>query len=72
MKIILHRKKCIGCGSCSAICPEHFELDENGLASLKGAIKKNEEQTLEIKQIELGCIKETSEICPVQVIEIVD
>lgn len=70
MKIILHRSKCIGCGSCSAVCPRYFELDENGLACLKGATKNNEDQVLEIKEIEAGCVKEASEICPVQVIEI--
>jgi len=70
MKIILERSKCIGCGSCSAICPAYFELDEGGLAVLKDGQNNKGEQFLQIQEHELGCIKEAAEVCPVQVIEI--
>lgn len=29
-KVVLDQDCCIGCGSCAEICPEVFEMDENG------------------------------------------
>ncbi len=70
MKIILEKEKCIGCGSCVALCPKFFELKEDGKAHLKGsqADKKSESDELEIK--EADCSKEAVEVCPVQCIKI--
>ncbi len=45
---------CIGCGSCSAICPDVFEM--NGAV----AIVKN--------QKDLPCVKEAISSCPVSAI----
>ncbi|MDP2926963.1 MAG: ferredoxin [bacterium] len=60
MKIRLDREKCIGCGSCVAICPKYFEMDPNGRAKL---IKK-----LTISSIE--CIQNAVDCCPSQAIRI--
>ncbi|MEK7123799.1 MAG: ferredoxin [Patescibacteria group bacterium] len=70
-KIIHHREKCIGCGTCAAICPEFWEMDEKDFkANLKGGKtdKKTGDQELEMK--ELACNQEAADACPVQVIEI--
>ncbi len=50
------KKKCIGCGSCAASCPEVFEMGEDGKAEVKhGAdTKKNAK-----------CIKDAITDCPV-------
>jgi len=70
MKIIHQRKKCIGCGSCAAICPKYWEMAEDGLSKLKGG--KTNPQTdndeLEIKSVD--CNKEAGEACPIQIIKI--
>ena len=34
-KIKVIREKCIGCGTCSALCPEAFELDNDFKAVVK-------------------------------------
>ena len=70
MKIILGKSKCIGCGSCVALCPKFFEIDEEGKARLKGAQfdSKTEKETLEISKPE--CAKEAAEVCPVQCIKV--
>jgi len=71
MKIIHERKKCIGCGTCAAVCPKFFELDQkDGLANLKNAERVNGDEELEIK--ETGCLKEAADACPVQIIKIKD
>ena len=49
-KIILQREKCIGCGSCWAVCPKHFELADDGKSHIKDSIKdeKTGNEELEI------------------------
>jgi len=56
----VNKEKCIGCGFCSNLCPEVFELDEEGKSRVKeGAdLKKNK-----------GCIEEAKNGCPVGAIE---
>lgn len=69
VKIILERSKCIGCGSCTAVCPQLFELAEDGKSHLKNSQKDNQEiETLEIS--EPSCTKEAADVCPVQIIKI--
>ena len=64
MKIILEREKCIGCGSCEALCSKYWKLVEDGKVNLSGS-KNNE---LDIKEIE--CNQEAADACPVQCIKI--
>jgi len=66
-KIRLEIDKCIGCGSCSAVCPKYFEMAENGKAHLKDAAKSEVEE-LEVQKIE--CAETAVEMCPVQCIHV--
>lgn len=71
-KIILQRDKCIGCGSCQAVCPKYFELTEDGKSHIKGSDKNDPKGTpeeLEIKKIE--CAESAAEACPAQCIQII-
>ena len=58
MKITIDKEKCIGCGSCVAVCDESFEMNNDNKARLK---EKGEDAQ---------CVKEAVDICPVQAIEI--
>jgi len=69
MKIKLERSKCIGCGSCAAVCDKFFEMAEDGLSHLKNS-KKDERGNEELEIAEVGCAKEAAEICPVQIIHV--
>jgi len=71
MKIIVERPKCIGCGSCVAVCPKFFEMadDDDGLVSLKGSTK-NDDDFEEVEIEDSSCAQEAVEICPVQIIKI--
>jgi ferredoxin len=67
MKIIQEKDKCIGCGSCVALCPDCWEMGEDGLASLKGG-SKNDQGQYELETETVGCCKEAADACPVQCI----
>jgi ferredoxin len=59
--MIAHVEKdaCIGCGLCPSICPEIFEMDEDGLAI---AAKEQVPQELE------DSAQEAAESCPTEAI----
>ncbi len=64
MKIIQEHEKCIGCGSCVAICPKYWEIGDDGKAKLINS----EANELEISKLE--CNQEAADACPVQCIKI--
>lgn len=35
MKVEVNKDACIGCGACAAICPSIFEMDDEGLSTVK-------------------------------------
>ena len=70
-RVIHERPKCIACGSCAAVAPEHWEMNENdGLADLKNCeyVGENEEKTIDEGELEKN--KEAAEVCPVQIIHV--
>jgi len=71
MKIIHERQKCIGCGSCAALCPKYWEMDEDGKACLLNSKKNPETKNDELEVQEIGCNREAAESCPVQIIHLV-
>jgi ferredoxin len=58
-RIKVDKECCIGCGSCAAICPELFELGEDGKSRVK-----NEEVE------EPGCAQQAAEACPASCITV--
>jgi ferredoxin len=70
MKIIHEREKCIGCGSCAALCPRFFEMADDGKAKLIGG-QKNAEGNDELEVEDVECAQEAADACPVQIIHIV-
>jgi len=69
-KIIHEREKCIGCGSCAALCPKFFEMAEDGKSTLLGS-KKNAEGNYELQIEDIECNQEAADTCPVQCISII-
>ncbi len=55
MTVKVDKETCIGCGSCEAVCPEGFKV-ENGKAHVKSQDAK--------------CAKEAAESCPVDAIKV--
>ena len=53
---------CIGCGACTGVCPEVFDLNADGLAeSIIGE---------EVPEDLVDGVKEAAESCPVYAIEV--
>jgi len=67
-KIKLEREKCIGCGSCAAICPTYFELIDDGKSHIKGSTEENHIETLETDKLDSA--ESAAEACPAQCIYI--
>jgi ferredoxin len=66
MKIIQEHNKCIGCGSCVAICPKYWEIADDGKSKLKGATIDKNKYELEVNKLE--CNQQAADVCPVQCI----
>ncbi|MBR5662895.1 MAG: ferredoxin [Bacilli bacterium] len=61
VKLNVDEEKCIGCGACVAIDPEHFDFNDNGLSS----VIKND-------NLESANLKNAQESCPTGAISIGD
>ncbi|MDP2909770.1 MAG: ferredoxin [bacterium] len=69
MKIIQEHKKCIGCGSCVAVCPKFWEMTEDGKAKPINAVRVEENYELEAEG-GADCCKTAADSCPVACIVI--
>ena len=59
MKIKIDKEKCIGCQSCASICPEVFEMGEDG----KAQVKKDAD-------LKAKCINDAQKACVVEAISV--
>jgi ferredoxin len=57
-KIEVDPNKCIGCGTCAAICPASFELKDGKAHPKKAEVEK------------ISCEKQAEEACPVDAIKV--
>lgn len=61
-KISINQETCIGCGACTAVAPEIFELDNE---LMKAKVKKQPANDSELQQA-----REGADTCPVQAIKV--
>ena len=70
-KILHFKKDCISCGACAAICPEFWEMDEEGLAQLREGVEVEGHWEREINsEDERARNRDAADACPVQIIKI--
>ncbi|MGI6484200.1 MAG: ferredoxin [Candidatus Dojkabacteria bacterium] len=59
MKVKIDHEKCIMCGSCVAVCPEVFEMKDDGTVEVKNEYKDKDIQDSalieKIKQAQAAC-----------------
>jgi len=60
-KIEFKRDECIGCGACAAVCPDNWEMKDDG---------KSTPKKIAIDKAELKCNEEAADVCPVDIIKI--
>lgn len=65
MKVIVNKEACIGCGACAAICPDVFDLDDDGLSE----VKENKEHP---KEEQADDVRDAADSCPTGAIELED
>ncbi len=61
MKVVVNKDACIGCGACSAVAPNFFELGDDGYANVK---------VEEVSEADKDSVVEASEGCPTSAISI--
>ena len=65
------RPNCIGCGSCAAVAPEFWEMNDDGKADVKGGCNRADGwQEREVEEKSFGCNLKAAESCPVNVIHL--
>ncbi len=69
-KIILEREKCIGDGSCQALCPKYFKLIEDGKARLEGSTTNPKTGNDELLVVKPDCAVSAADACPAQCIHV--
>jgi len=68
-KVIHQRDKCIGCGTCVAVCPDFWHMGDDGKSVLKDA-KDAGNGKFELEVADVDCNKEAASSCPVQIISL--
>ncbi len=61
MKVKVNRDSCIGCGACAAICDQVFEIDDEGLSTVKNA---------EVEESHKQEVQDAADSCPTGAIEV--
>ena len=71
MKTRVNKDICIGCGACTAIASNVFQIGDDGFAE---AINPNDEKekTIEINDSEKENVLDAADSCPVGAIEVID
>ena len=62
MKVKVNQDKCIGCGACSAIAPEVFEISDEGLSQVIN-------EGMEIAEENEDAVRDAVDSCPTSAIE---
>ena len=61
MKVKVNRDSCICCGACAAICDDVFEIDDEGLSTLK---------TEDVEDDNKQEVQDAADSCPTGAIEV--
>ena len=73
MKIIIDKRKCVGCGNCQMACQKFFKIGDDGRSHIKQG-KEGKEDYIEELEIsdpkDIECAKNAADACPMQCITV--
>ncbi|MEX0845594.1 MAG: ferredoxin [Balneolaceae bacterium] len=73
MRLTYYRDKCIGCNYCVEVWPERWQMSiRDGKAVLIGGRKKGNVYRVDVGEYERELNERAAEVCPVDIIRIVD
>ena len=71
MKVKVNKDACIGCGACASICPDVFELNDEGLSEVKVEEEnKEKEEFVSVKEERQDEVRDAADSCPTGAIEV--
>jgi ferredoxin len=71
IRILYTRSKCIGCGYCSDLVPERWEISKkDGKSNLIGSNEKKGVFSVKVFDFEFERNKKAEEICPIKIIKV--
>ena len=71
MKAIVKKDTCIGCGACTVIADNIFQIGDDGLAEVINPID-NEEKIGNVNEEDKENVIDASESCPTGAIEVIE
>lgn len=72
MKARVKKDTCIGCGACTVIADNIFQIGDDGLAEVINQIDNNNEKVAVIKEEDIENVQDASESCPTGAIELIE
>lgn len=72
MKARVKKDTCIGCGACTVIADNIFQIGDDGLAEVINPIDNNNEKVAVIKEEDIKNVQDASESCPTGAIELIE
>ena len=72
MKARVKKDTCIGCGACTVIADNIFQIGDDGLAEVINPINNNDEKVAVIKEEDIENVQDASENCPTGAIELIE
>ena len=72
MEVKVNREACIGCGACTVIADNIFQIGDDGLAEVINPIDNNDEKVAVIKEEDIENVQDASESCPTGAIELIE
>ena len=74
MKVKVNKDACIWCGACASICPDVFELNDEGLSEVKveeeNKEKEEKEEFVSVKEELQDEVRDAADSCPTGAIEV--
>ena len=72
MKAKVKKDTCIGCGACTVIANNIFQIGDDGLAEVMKPLENEEDKIMEITEEEKENVIDASESCPTNAIEVIE